>query len=184
LRSARTLLLLCALLLVRSGTGVAAWVAPINVLEEPMALHLSSSAFEDQGEIHRRYTADGGDHVPPLEVEGVPEQAKTLALVVEDPDAPRSDPFAHWVIYDIPPRAHEIGPAIPKGAAEGKNDFGRRGWGGPRPPSGRHRYIFKLYALDTAIAARSPLTKRELQRRIEGHVIEQTELVGTYARAA
>lgn len=149
-----------------------------------MALHLSSSAFRHQGEIPRTYTGEGEDRVPPLTVEGVPPSTKTLALVVEDPDAPRPKPFIHWVLYDVPPDARQIGPVVPSGAAEGTNDFGRRGWAGPKPPSGRHRYVFKLYALDTTIGARRPLTKAQLDSRIRGHVIEETELVATYAHAA
>jgi Raf kinase inhibitor-like YbhB/YbcL family protein len=150
-----------------------------------MALHLSSSAFENLGSIPREYTADGGDHVPPLVVEGVPQQAMSLALVVEDPDAPGAEPFTHWVVYDLPPTARHIGPDLPRGASQGRNDFGRRCWSGPKPPSGRHRYVFKLYALDTTMTAGPALiTKEELERRIEGHVLERAELVGTYSRAA
>jgi Raf kinase inhibitor-like YbhB/YbcL family protein len=149
-----------------------------------MALHLSSSAFRHHGEIPREYTGEGDDRVPPLTVEGVPPSTKSLALVVEDPDAPRPKPFIHWVLYDVPPDAGQIGPVVPGAAVEGTNDFGRRGWAGPKPPSGRHRYFFKLYALDTTIGAHRPLTKAQLEDHIRGHVIEATELVGTYARAA
>jgi Raf kinase inhibitor-like YbhB/YbcL family protein len=149
-----------------------------------MALELHSPAFGDGEEIPRDYTADGENEHPPLEIRGVPDQAISLALVVEDPDAPRATPFTHWIVWDIPANVEQIGRDLPISASEGTNDFGRQGYGGPKPPSGRHRYVFKLYALDTELAERRALTKDELERRIEGHVLDETELVGTYARAA
>jgi Raf kinase inhibitor-like YbhB/YbcL family protein len=151
-----------------------------------MRLTLSSSAFSDQGEIPQLYTADGTDISPPLAIAGVPKKAKSLALVIEDPDAPKATPFVHWLVYDIPPTTRELveGEEPPRGAAEGINDFGRRGYAGPKPPSGRHHYVFKLYALDTVVGAKGPLTKIELDAQLRGHVLEKAELVGTYARAA
>ena len=153
-----------------------------------MPLNLSSTAFVDHGEIPREHTADGKNVAPRLTITGVPPGTQSLALVVDDPDAPRT-PFAHWVMYDIPPTADEIGEVrpgrpIPGDATEGINDFGRRGYGGPKPPRGRHRYVFKLYALDIVLGEREPLTKEELEGRLEGHVLDHAELVGTYARAA
>jgi Raf kinase inhibitor-like YbhB/YbcL family protein len=148
-----------------------------------MALQLSSPAFADGGEIPRDYTADGDDEPPPLTISGVPDGAESLALVVEDPDAPHPN-FTHWVVWHIPTSTKQLGPKVPGDAFQGKNDFGRQGYGGPKPPSGRHRYVFKLFALDTDLAEDAPLTKQELERRIQGHVVEQTALVGTYARAA
>lgn len=149
-----------------------------------MALELVSAAFTANGEIPRDYTGDGKDEVPPLEVRGVPRKTKTLALIVEDPDAPGKLPFVHWLVWDIPATAQQLGPELPGHAVQGKNDFGRVGYAGPKPPSGRHRYVFKLYALDTTLAERKLLTRKELERRIEGHVLDHAELVGTYARAA
>lgn len=145
-----------------------------------MSLELSSSAFADRDAIPKQYTADGADEPPPLSISGVPEDALSLALVIEDPDAPRKN-FTHWVLYDIPPATRDL---LSRGGANGINDFGNRGYGGPKPPSGRHRYVFKLYALDTKIDAKEPLDKHELQARMKGHVIEETELIGTYARAS
>lgn len=138
------------------------------------------------------YTADGQDIAPPLAIAGVPAGTKSLALVVEDPDAPdprapSAEPFAHWVVYDLPPNTKELSRVdapVPRGAAEGVNGFGRRGYGGPKPPIGRHRYFFKLYALDTIIRSAGPLTREDLVSRIEGHVLDEAELVGTYAKAA
>ena len=147
-----------------------------------MKLKLASTAFGPNGEIPREYTADGRNLPPPLDVGGVPPMAKSLALIVEDPDAPRATPFTHWLVWDIPANAQHIGPRVPKHAVEGMNDFGRPGYAGPKPPFGRHRYVFKLYALDTSLAERGPLSKDELERRIHGHVLDRAELVGTYAR--
>jgi hypothetical protein len=149
-----------------------------------MALKLESTAFRPNGEIPRDYTADGKNQAPTLDVSGVPPRAKSLALIVEDPDAPRAKPFAHWLVWDIPASVQHIGPRVPRQAVEGTNDFGRHGYAGPKPPSGRHRYVFTLYALDTSLDEQEPLSKDELERRIEGHVLERAELVGTYARAA
>lgn len=155
-----------------------------------MPLRLSSAAFSDHGQIPRRYTADGDDIAPPLEVDGIPAGTKSLALVVDDPDAPdprrpRPQPFVHWVLYDLPATTRELSSEdeLPGEAVEGLNDFGSRGYGGPSPPSGRHRYVFTVYALDENIEGSEPLTKRELLSRMEGHVLEKATLVGTYARA-
>jgi len=158
-----------------------------------MALTLSSSAFERNGAIPRQYTCDGSDVSPPLAWHGVPEGAKSLALVVDDPDAP--DPKApkmtwvHWVLYDIPTAAPGL-PAgvasrdLPRGTREGVNDWKRTGYGGPCPPRGRHRYFHKLYALDTTLGDLGPLTKARLEAAMAGHIVAQTELVGTYQRGA
>jgi Raf kinase inhibitor-like YbhB/YbcL family protein len=156
-----------------------------------MSLTISSDAFSDNGAIPRTYTADGDDIAPPLAIAGVPEGTKSLALVVEDPDAPdprapRAEPFVHWVVYDLPPNTKELSRApasLPRGAAQGVNGFGKQGYDGPKPPVGRHRYFFKLYALDTVIRG-SGLTRDDLISRIEGHVLDEAELIGTYKRAA
>jgi Raf kinase inhibitor-like YbhB/YbcL family protein len=146
-----------------------------------MSLQLSSSAFEEQGDIPKQYTADGRNTAPPLSIRNVPQGTKSLALVVDDPDAPRAQPFVHWVVYDISPETRQL---THDAGTQGINDFGRRGYGGPKPPSGRHHYHFKLYALDAVLGGTEPLTKAELEASIEGHVLEKAELVGTYAHAA
>jgi len=154
------------------------------------ALALHSSAFADHGAIPARYTCEGDDISPPLEWGAPPAGTQSLALVVDDPDAP--DPAAprrtwvHWVVYDLPATATSLAEGaarggLPAGARDGKNDWGRRGWGGPCPPIGRHRYFFKLYALDRALE-RDSLTKAELEKAIEGHVLARAELVGTYEK--
>jgi len=154
-----------------------------------MALTLSSPAFEHQGEIPPRYTCQGEDVSPALAWSGVPDGAKSLVLIVDDPDAP--DPAApkmtwvHWLLYNLPPDAEELAEnvqALPAGTLEGTNDWKRTGYGGPCPPIGRHRYFFKLYALDTVLPDLSEPDKAELEKAMEGHVIESAELIGTYQK--
>jgi Raf kinase inhibitor-like YbhB/YbcL family protein len=156
-----------------------------------MALSIRSSAFEDGAEIPLRYTCEGDDDSPPLAWSGVPAGAKSLALVVDDPDAP--DPAApkmtwvHWIVYDLAPAVTGLaeGPRhapLPAGAREGRNDWRRTGWGGPCPPIGRHRYFFKLYALDAELGDLGTPTKPALERAMEGHVLAKAELVGTYEK--
>lgn len=156
-----------------------------------MALTLNSSAFRHQGEIPRQYTCDGSDLSPPLEWGGLPAGTKSLALVVDDPDAP--DPKApkmtwvHWVLYNIPPEAAGLAEAVkpsqlPKGTMEGTNDWGRSGYGGPCPPIGRHRYFHKLYALDAVLPDLGRPTKAALEKAMKGHVLAEGQLVGTYQR--
>jgi Raf kinase inhibitor-like YbhB/YbcL family protein len=152
-----------------------------------IALH--SPAFADGAAIPARFTCEGDNVSPPLDWDAPPDGTKSLALVVDDPDAP--DPAApkrtwvHWVVYDLPPSARELraGGALPAGAQRGKSDFGEGRWRGPCPPIGRHRYFFKLYALDTELGTRGSLTKAELEQAIEGHVLARAELVGTYQKA-
>ena len=156
-----------------------------------MPLTILSSAFADGAEIPMRHTCEGDDASPPLAWSGVPAGAKSLALVVDDPDAP--DPAApkmtwvHWVLYDLPPTASGLpeGPrhgALPQGTREGRNDWKRTGWGGPCPPIGRHRYYFKLYSLDAALGDLGSPTKAKLEEAMERHVLERAQLMGTYEK--
>jgi Raf kinase inhibitor-like YbhB/YbcL family protein len=155
-----------------------------------MPLTVSSPAFGQHGEIPKVHTCDGADTPPPLAWRGIPDGTKSLALIVDDPDAP--DPkaptrtYVHWVLYDIPPTTTALGPdsRAPAGAREGTNDWKNRGYGGPCPPIGRHRYFFKLYALDTVLGELPTPTKGAVEQAMRGHVLEQAELVGTYERAA
>jgi Raf kinase inhibitor-like YbhB/YbcL family protein len=151
-------------------------------------MRLTSTAFENGGSIPTTFTCEGEDRAPPLTVHEVPENAKSLALIVDDPDAP--DPEApkrvwvHWVLCNVPPNAHTLPEDrgdLP-GAIEGLNDWGRIGYGGPCPPIGRHRYFFKLYALDTLLPELEQPTKSDLEHAMEGHVLAQAELVGTYQK--
>lgn len=153
-----------------------------------MSLALRSTAFAHGGEIPRLYTCDGRDIAPPLAWSGVPATAKSLVLIVDDPDAP--DPAAprmtwvHWVVYNLPPGEGGLpeGGRLPPGARAGINDFGHTRYGGPCPPIGRHRYFFKLYALDEVLPDLGRASKADVERAMQGHVLAQAELVGTYQR--
>lgn len=156
-----------------------------------MALSLTSSAFENGGEIPSVHTCEGKDTSPPLAWSGVPSGAKSLALIVDDPDAP--DPKApkttwvHWVLYDLPASSTGLPGAagssdLPAGSREGLNDWKRTGYGGPCPPIGRHRYYFKLYALDAELGDLGNPTKARLEAAMKGHVLEEARLMGTYEK--
>ncbi|HEX9700972.1 MAG TPA: YbhB/YbcL family Raf kinase inhibitor-like protein [Acidobacteriota bacterium] len=155
-----------------------------------MPLELRSSAFSHEGKIPTEYTADGRDISPPLSWSGAPEATQSLALIVDDPDAP--DPanprttWVHWVLYNLPPSVTGLardGDELPEGAREGLNDWGRTGYGGPAPPIGRHRYFHKLYALATVLPDLHQPSKEELLKAMEGHVLASAELIGTYAKS-
>ena len=154
-------------------------------------MELRSPAFVHQGEIPRKHTCDGEDRSPPLAWSGLPAGTKSLALIVDDPDAP--DPkapqrvYVHWVLYNIPPVVSGLVTAIrpenlPAGTLEGLNDWGRTGYGGPCPPIGRHRYFFKLYALSQMLPDLGKPTKVELEKAMEGKILAKTELIGTYQK--
>src|SRR5919201_6750487 len=164
--------------------GMVAVVAP---KEAPMSLTLESSAFRANGEIPRKYTCEGNDTSPPLSWSGAPSGTKSFALIVDDPDAP--DPKApqrtwvHWVLYDIPATATSLPEGaksgnLPSGTKEGRNDWKRTGYGGPCPPTGRHRYFHKLYALDAVLPDLNSPTKAELEKAMEGHILARAELIG------
>jgi Raf kinase inhibitor-like YbhB/YbcL family protein len=157
--------------------------------ETAMSMTLTSSAFADNGTIPAKYTCEGQDLSPPLAWSGVPANARSLVLIVDDPDAP--DPAApkmtwvHWVLYDIPAGASELPEgvtALPAGTREGLNDWQRTGYGGPCPPVGRHRYFHKLYALDVALPDLGRPTKAKLEAAMKGHVVAQAQLIGTYQK--
>jgi len=153
-----------------------------------VALELKSTAFEDSGNIPKKYTCDGEDLSPALSWSGVPEDAKSLALICDDPDAPMGT-WVHWVIYGIPPGTDSLPEAVPaekevlEGAKQGVTDFRRIGYGGPCPPKGApHRYFFKLYVLDTELALEAGITKKRLLSAMEGHILAQGQLMGKYKR--
>lgn len=151
-----------------------------------MKLVMSSPAFEHGHPIPSRYSCEGDDISPPLEWSGIPEGTKSLALIVDDPDAPKRA-WTHWLLYDMPPDVTSLaeglgGDDLPPGAREGLNDWKRVGWGGPCPPTGRHRYSFRLYALDESLGDLHRPMKAKLEKAIEGHVIAMAEMVGTYEK--
>jgi Raf kinase inhibitor-like YbhB/YbcL family protein len=152
-----------------------------------MAIKVVSSAFQEGGMIPADYTCDGKDISPPLSWSGVPEQAVTMALICDDPDAPLGT-WVHWVLYNLPASVRELPAGVPpderlaNGALQGRNDFRRLGYGGPCPPGGTHRYYFKLYALDKALDLKPGATKKELLKAMEGHVLAEGQLMGRYKR--
>lgn len=153
-----------------------------------MSLTLQSPSFPAGASIPERFTCEGENLAPALSWSGAPEGTRSFALIVEDPDAP--DPrapkltYTHWVVCDIPATTHALaeGGRLPAGAREGRNDWSRLGYGGPCPPIGRHRYIFKLFALDTLLPTLRRPTKAELERALDGHVLDRTQLIGTYEK--
>ena len=153
-----------------------------------MPFQLTSSVFQEGAEIPARYTCDDVDTAPPLEWSGAPEATRSFALIVDDPDAPDPEApktvYVHWVLYDIPSDVNSLpeGGKPPGGAREGTNDWKRTGYGGPCPPIGRHRYFFKLYALDTTLGDLRQPTKAKLEDAMRDHVLEQAELMGTYIK--
>ena len=156
-----------------------------------MALTLKSSAFQSNGNIPREYTCEGEDLSPPLEWSGAPAGTKSFALIVDDPDAP--DPakpqrvYVHWVLFNIPANTTVLDEnasrgKLPPGTVTGVNDWDNREWGGPCPPIGRHRYFFKLYALDASLSGLTSPKKKDLENAMQGHVLAQAELMGTYQK--
>jgi Raf kinase inhibitor-like YbhB/YbcL family protein len=152
-------------------------------------MELTSTAFTHGGDIPQRHTCEGQDVSPPLTWSDAPDGTQSFALIVDDPDAP--DPAApqrtwvHWVLYDIPADVSglpEGAQPVPEGTREGLNDWDRPGYGGPCPPIGRHRYFFKLYALDTRLSDQRTPKKAALEQAMQGHVIGRAELIGTYQK--
>lgn len=166
----------------------------INAMAEggqDMPLILKSPHFADQGEIPKQFTCQGDDHSPALSWSGIPINAKSLVLIVDDPDAP--DPakpkmtWVHWLLYNIPPTVGGLPEAVtssnlPARILQGKNDWKRTGYGGPCPPIGRHRYFHKLYALDLELPDLKEPSKAQLEAAMKGHILEQAELIGTYQK--
>ncbi len=150
-----------------------------------MYMILRTHIFRHQGEIPPRFTCDGANVNPILIIEDVRRDAKSLVLIVDDPDATRGVTFTHWIVWNIPSQTIEIKEGeVPKGALQGRNDFGEEKYGGPCPPRGskQHRYMFKLYALDKALDLPAGSEKDKLERAMERHILEQTTLMGLYAR--
>jgi Raf kinase inhibitor-like YbhB/YbcL family protein len=157
-----------------------------------MPFTISSSAFAGNAPIPAKYTCEGGDISPPLEWSGTPDGTRSFALIVDDPDAP--DPakpqrvYVHWVVYDIPASATRLPEnaaksGLPHGAIQGTNDWGKQTYGGPCPPIGRHRYFFKLYALDKQLKGLKNPTKAQLEKAMQGHLLDNAQLIGTYEKA-
>jgi Raf kinase inhibitor-like YbhB/YbcL family protein len=151
-------------------------------------MRLTSPVFKHDGEIPSKYTCDGDDVSPPIEWSDIPSDARTLALICDDPDAPKKD-FSHWVLFNIPPKAAALPEHVaarqelPDGSRQGTNDFGKVGYGGPCPPSGTHRYRFTLYAIDTELRVPQASARNDVEAAMKGHVLETAQLTGAYTRA-
>lgn len=144
-------------------------------------MKITSPAFEEGSSIPAKYTCDGDDAIPPLRFEEVPEGAASLALVMDDPDAPRGT-WDHWVVWNIPAGTAEIREGNPPKGTFGRNSWGRNDWGGPCPPDREHRYTFRLYALDRTLDLGSGSTKEDLENAMRGHVVAEAQLMGRYDR--
>jgi len=155
--------------------------------EGPEKITITSAAFEEEGILPKKYTCDGADISPPLTWDNLPEATKSLSLISDDPDAPAGT-WVHWVMYNLSPSIRELPENIPpekrleNGAQQGTNDFRTIGYGGPCPPNGTHRYFFKLYALDTVLDRNPGMTKAELLKAMEGHILASGHLMGKYTR--
>jgi Raf kinase inhibitor-like YbhB/YbcL family protein len=169
----------CLLLVILTISSASASAGEGKKMSE---LKIASPAFSTNGFIPSRYTCDGGDINPPLEFSNVPAEAKSLALVVDDPDAPIGM-WVHWIVWNMDPATREVAEDhVPRNAVQGKNDWKRNRYGGPCPPSGVHRYFFKLYALDSKLNMEPSATKGDLERAMKGHILAKAELIGLYKR--
>ena len=180
------LILACGLLLL---PGCKDKQSASSIDEGTATMKVTSTAFREGETIPTKYTGDGEDVSPPLRWDEAPPGTKSFALICDDPDAPRSTPWVHWVLYNLPADKHKLAEALPaketlpNGARQGKNDFGKIGYGGPAPPRGKpHRYFFQVYALDSTLDLAAGATKQQLEQSVKGHVLAHGQLVGTYAR--
>ena len=149
----------------------------------PNPLKVTSRAFSQSGKIPKKYTCDSANVSPPLRIENIPKTARSVALIVDDPDAPGRT-WTHWLLWNISSKVSEIWENnVPQNAVEGTSDFGNAKYGGPCPPSGTHRYYFKVYALDTTLYLPSSSKKATLEKAMAGHIVAEGSLMGTYSRS-
>jgi Raf kinase inhibitor-like YbhB/YbcL family protein len=166
---------------ITSGAVVILLTAIASFAAGGARMKITSSAFQEGGNIPSKFTCDGSDSSPPLQITGVPSEAKTLVLISDDPDAP-GGLFTHWLVWNIPTQTNSIAEgSAPKGM-HGTNDFGKSGYKGPCPPPGTHRYSFKIFALDRELDLRPGARRSQVDAAMKGHIIAQGELVGRYAR--
>lgn len=169
------------------GPGASSTVTPVKEGGQAMTFQMTSTAFAQGGVIPRQYTCDGKDMSPPLQWGEPPAGTRSFALICDDPDAPAGI-WVHWVLYNMPAAARSLPEALPAtaelpdGSRHGQNSWRRLGYGGPCPPSGTHRYVFKLYALGTVLDIKPGANKQQLLKAMEGHILGQAELMGTYSR--
>ncbi len=174
--------MICRRIIVVGACGIALAAVTLSPLAAgPAGIKTTSSAFAQGGNIPAKFTCDGSNTNPPLQFANIPPEAKTLALIVDDPDAP-GGLFTHWLVWNIDPKTT----SIPEGAApkgrQGTNDFGKTGYGGPCPPSGTHRYVFKIFALDRELDLPAGAKRPRLDAAMRGHILAQGELMGRYAK--
>ena len=164
-----------------AGALAIALMALVSLAAGGSRMKITSSAFQEGGNIPSKFTCDGGDSSPPLRIAEIASGAKTLALVVDDPDAP-SGLFTHWIVWNISPQTNTIAEGSAPQGVQGTNDFGKSGYGGPCPPSGTHRYYFKIFALDRELNLPSGTKRNQLDAAMKGHVVAQGQLMGRYAK--
>jgi Raf kinase inhibitor-like YbhB/YbcL family protein len=160
---------------------LAVFLGGVLDMNAAILISITSPAFESGGDIPAKFTCNGANGNPPLQIKGVPNETKSLVLIVEDPDAPRGL-FTHWITWNIDPKTTEVAEnSAPAAAIQGMNDFGKRNYGGPCPPSGTHRYFFKIFALDTKLELKPNARRAELDTAMHGHVLAQGELMARYS---
>jgi Raf kinase inhibitor-like YbhB/YbcL family protein len=161
--------------------ALAIFVGTILNMNAASSISVTTPAFQAGGDVAAKFTCNGANVNPELKINGVPNEAKSLVLIVDDPDAPRGL-FTHWIVWNIDPKATDIGEnSAPAGGIQGTNDFGKRNYGGPCPPSGTHRYFFKIYALDTKLDLKPSARRAELDVAMPGHTLAQGELMARYS---
>jgi Raf kinase inhibitor-like YbhB/YbcL family protein len=161
--------------------ALAIFVGTILNMNAASSISVTTPAFQAGGDVAAKFTCNGANVNPGLRINGVPSEAKSLVLIVDDPDAPRGL-FTHWIVWNIDPKATDIGEnSAPAGGIQGTNDFGKRNYGGPCPPSGTHRYFFKIYALDTKLDLKPSARRAELDAAMRGHTLAQGELMARYS---
>lgn len=161
------------------AVGIMMTSAGLTRAQGESAMKITSPEFENNKFIPRKFACDGQDINPGLSIEAIPEEAKSLVLIVEDPDAPMGT-WIHWVVFDIPVIHRIEENSVP--GKQGQNDFGRKDYGGPCPPSGTHRYFFKIYALDEKLNLNEGISKKNLEKAMQGHILDKAELVGLYKK--
>ncbi len=147
----------------------------------PARIKITSSAFQQGENIPAKFTCDGGNHSPALQFHEIPSAARSLVLMVDDPDAP-GGLFTHWLLWNIDPKTTAVAEGSTAGGVAGTNDFGKAGYGGPCPPSGTHRYFFKIFALDRELDLPAGAKRAQVEAQMKGHVLAEGELMGRYAR--
>ncbi len=165
-------------------TGVAVaiiFIVIVSFAAGGAKMNITSSAFQQGGNLPSKFTCDGSDTSPPLQISSIPSNAKSLVLIADDPDAP-GGLFTHWLVWNIPPQTNSIAEGSSPKGVQGANDFGKSGYRGPCPPPGTHRYSFKILALDRELDLRTGAKRAQVDSAMKGHVIAQGELVGRYAR--